>query len=155
MNNMNIRTARAEDVLEIQSLMDMFNDERQNNFSEENRLFHARTQAYPKLISEDIDKDVFFVAEDEYKIIGFVRGSIHERTAHTLSKLGSIDELFILKEHRGKSAATELLKRIMHHYSDLGCDHINAHTDHENIAAQKLYESVGMKKATIEYWTPL
>ena len=147
-----IRKTTTKDLSQIQKLMDVLNNSREKNFSKQNKPFHKRLKQYPKLKKSDIENDIFLVAVDDNKIVGFIWGSIHRRRSHKLSKLGYIEEICVDKKIRSKGLGKKLLKFLEEEFTKLGCDHVTTHTDWENKPAQKLYSKSGMNKVTVEYW---
>ncbi len=149
---MTIRSAKQKDLKEIQSLMDELNNLRRDLFSKKNSIFHQRIKPYAKLKAKDIKSDLFFVAENDNTIVGYIWGSIDQRKSHKLYKLGYVDELYILKTARTKGYAKKLFRTLIKAFKEKGCDHMTTHTDIENTIAQSFYETNGMNKTTIEYW---
>jgi len=144
-----IRPATKQDLSDIQQLDQALNAERENMWDETTQQFHVRTSPRDSIALSK--NDICFVAEEGDAIIGCVVGSITERKHYTLSKLGSLDVLYIMPEYRKQGIASELLKKLEQEFRTRGCDHITTHTDAENLRAQGLYENMDMHKVTIEY----
>jgi ribosomal protein S18 acetylase RimI-like enzyme len=153
---MQIRPAKLSDKDQIQHLMNELNSYRSSIFSKENKEFHQRVNPYSSLSDDDIENTIIFVAEDtSNQIIGFIQGSIHQRKNHKLSKLGSIDELYIQPELRKSGLASTLFQLLETELRKRGCDHMTTFTDFENQLSQNFYTKLGMQKATIEFWKKL
>jgi ribosomal protein S18 acetylase RimI-like enzyme len=153
---MNIQPAKLSDKEQIQNLMNELNSYRKSLFSQENIEFHQRVNPYPPLSESDLEDTIIFVAEDSSNsIVGFIQGTIHFRKNHKLSKLGSIDELYIQPELRKSGLATELFQLLETELRTRGCDHLTTFTDFENQLSQNFYTKLGMQKATIEFWKKL
>ena len=125
---------------------------RASHFSDLTEEFHQKKDGFVQDYNVDLDKEIYYVCNVEGLICGFVEGSVGERSKSKLSKLGSVDELFVLPEFRGKGIAQELLTQLEADFKESGCDHVVTFTDIENSNAQSTYEKFGMQKATIEYW---
>ena len=120
---MHVRKANKTDKIQIQALDEELNLYRRNNFSPSTKEFHERVNPYEPVMDNDFTDSVIFVAIDEDDtIVGFVRGSVTERSNHKLSKLGYIDELFVKEEARGKGAAKELFSALESEFKSHGCD---------------------------------
>jgi ribosomal protein S18 acetylase RimI-like enzyme len=150
-----IKKANKNNKIEIQFLMDRLNFYRKKIFISENKIFHERVNPYPILKDIDFKKSIFFIAVDNNKIIGFIKGTIQQRKNHKLSKLGYVDELFVNDGFRGKGVAESLFLEFEKELKKQGCDHLITHTDFENDLSQRFYLKVGMNKTTVELWKKL
>jgi ribosomal protein S18 acetylase RimI-like enzyme len=92
---------------------------------------------------EDFDTDLWFLAEQDGSIIGFcqcypVAGEDPDR--------GLVDELGVLRGHRGRGIATALLLHAFRAFHRRGKRSVELGVDAENLTgATKLYEKVGMR----------
>lgn len=155
-SNMIIRKANKIDKDGIQVLMDELNLYRKKMFSSENKEFHERMNPYPPVEDADFDASFFFVAEnDDKQIVGFIQGTIDQRTDHKLNKLGYIDELYVKDDFRGRGIAKNLFLELEKEFQKQECDHVTTNTDFENDLSQQFYSKAGMSKVTIELWKKL
>ena len=153
---MPIRKAEKTDLAELQVLSALLDSYRSKNFSTTTEKFHDRKNARPSFIASDFDGSIILVSvnEDE-KIVGFIRGSVEERKEHVLSKLGHIEEFYVIDEVRGTGVATNLFKALEADFKIIGCNLLTTHTDFENELSQKFYVKAGMIPATVELWKEL
>ena len=150
-----VRPANKADIAPVQDLRSLLENERARQFTKDNRPFHEKDAWSQRVEPKDIRKEIFLVAEEDKKIIGFARGSVAQRLGHSLSHLGCVDELYVIEAARGKGVANKLLLRLQDAFREKGCDHMTTFTDVENLKAQQFYEVCGMRKVTVEYWKAL
>jgi len=149
---LSIRPAQTTDLKQIQNMLNNLHNERTKLWEHATKKFHTQIKSRPKLRINDLKKNIFIIAEQDSEIIGFVVGNISSRKNYIYTKLGYIDILYIQQIFRKSGIATKLIKNLILIFKTKGCDHITTHTDAENMLAQHLYEQIGMKKVTIEYW---
>jgi len=152
MINIEIKQAKTGYLAQIQKLMDSLNDIRERGFSKQNKKFHERIVDYDKLAEEDLKNDIILVAKDNNNLVGYIWGSIHERKSHKLSKLGYIDELYVVQKFRKQGVVKKLANELFKEFKNKGCNHITTHTDFENDKARQFYEAIGMSVVTLELW---
>ena len=150
-----IRKALQKDMPALQEMLDLLNSERRHLWSQKNKIFHDRSKQLSKLRKDDLEKDIFIVAEDNGDIAGFALGFVTSRKGYKLSKLGYLDALYVKPAFRTKGLAKKLADAIVKNFKSKGCDHMTTHTDAENKVAQKWYEGAGMSHVTVEYWKKL
>lgn len=88
---------------------------------------------------------VYVAKDDSGVIVGFVTGHFCELVS-SVSKaipMGSIDELFVLPEHRKTGVAEQLLTKVDQTLVDYGVQQIFVEVWHFNQAAQSLYNKLG------------
>lgn len=151
----NIRSAMQQDMPALQEMLDLLNKERRQLWSQKNKIFHNRLKQLSKLRKNDLDKNIFIVAEDDNEITGFVLGFVTSKKGYKLSKLGYLDALYVKPAFRSKGVAKKLIDAIVKSFKSKNCDHMTTHTDAENKVAQKLYERAGMSQVTVEHWKKL
>ncbi len=150
---MQIKKATANDLQALQNLEAQFNQERDSWHNLQTQDFHKRKYSRNVITLQDIDSDIIFITQDSQgNSVAFISGSIHSRPNHTLNKLGSIDSLYVLPDHRKNQMARDLFNKLEEEFKSRGCDHITLHTDAENIPAQKFYEKQNMHPVTLEYY---
>jgi len=99
-------------------------------------------------------KPILLVAEENNQIVGFVWAHFIQ---YGFFKYGTIDELFVKKEFRGKGIGTALLKKVIQKLENLKVKIIVVDTDKDNKEAIRLYKKVGFKlgkKGVTFYWVP-
>jgi len=99
-------------------------------------------------------RPVLLVAEEKKQIVGFVWAHFIQ---YGFFKYGTIDELFVKKEFRGKGIGSALLKKAIKKLQNFKVKIILVGTEKENKEAVKLYKKVGfkLKKGSLWfYWNP-
>ena len=92
--------------------------------------------------------DLFYVAEVDDKVIGFVYGRESDPPAETLrkwkaNKAGFIESLAVAQEHRRKAIATALLDMFLQACRNMGIDIVSLAVPAEEEGARKLYQKLG------------
>lgn len=111
---MNIREANLDDKDQIAIL---FSDENDYHYNLQPEVFNnlSESEILPENWLEDIlknDAQFFFVAELETQLVGLIYFTIHQDPDDPLYKQKNwiyIDEMTVLKAHRGKGIGKELL----------------------------------------------
>ena len=107
-----------------------------------------------KLISEH--KGVFYVAESDNKIIGFVIGLVYKPSKIQKIEVkrswirGDIAELYIEKAYRKKGVGKILIKKVEEYLIKNKCEYINISVLAPNKSARMFYEKVGYYDRTLE-----
>lgn len=140
---------------QLQVLQSQLNLDREKLFGRDTKKFHARSKPRDVINEKDLLKDILIVAESSGAILGYVWGRLAERRSSISSKLGYLEEVCVDPDARGRGIAKRLLKELIVAFRARGCDHVITHTDAENLTAQALYRSIGMKHVTLELWKPL
>ena len=91
---------------------------------------------------EDFDTDLWFLAEEAGEIVGFCQ-------CYPVSgddpRVGLVDELGVLRSHRGQGLATALLQHAFRTFAERGKSIVELGVDAESLTgATRLYEKVGM-----------
>ena len=151
-----IQRALNIDLPVLQELQQQFFCVREEQYRADTTAFHARNTPHNTLTENDLSEDIIFIAKTEdQQPMGYIRGSIGARSNYKYHTLGSLDELFVLEEGRGKGIAQQLIHALEEEFRTQGCDHMVTHTDDENLRAQKCYKNAGMIPVTMELWKPL
>ena len=99
-------------------------------------------------------KPILLVAEENKQIVGFIWAHFIQ---YGFFKYGTIDELFVKKESRGKGIGSSLLKKAIKKLQNLKAKIILVGTEKENKEAIKLYKKVGFElgeRSLWFYWNP-
>jgi len=92
--------------------------------------------------------DLFYVAEADDKLVGFIYGREPNPPAETLrkwkaNKAGFIESLVVAEEHRRKGIATALLDKFFQACRNMGIDVVSLAVPAEEEGARKLYQKLG------------
>jgi ribosomal protein S18 acetylase RimI-like enzyme len=82
-----------------------------------------------------------FVAIDDGEVVGMATG-VHYVHPDKPPQL-FINEVGVASSHRGRGIGRALLDKLVRRAAELGCTEAWVLTDHDNVAAQRLYESAG------------
>ena len=104
--------------------------------------------------------EVFFVAEADEKIVGFVYGKESNPPAEVLDKwnsrkVASIETLAVDEDHRREGIATSLLSTLIEAFRKKGVDLVTLSVPAEEIAAMKLYGKLGFEPRAQFLWKRL
>ena len=94
-------------------------------------------------------KPVLLVAEENKQIVGFIWAHFIQ---YGFFKYGTIDELFVKKEFRGKGVGSALLKKAIKKLQNFKAKIILVGTEKENKEAIKLYKDVGFELGERSLW---
>ena len=94
-------------------------------------------------------KPVLLVAEEDKQIVGFIWAHFIQ---YGFFKYGTIDELFVKKEFRGKGIGSALLKKAIKKLQNFKVKIILVDTEKENKEAIKLYKNVGFELGEKSLW---
>lgn len=97
-------------------------------------------------ISFKVDKQLIYLYYADNKPVGFVRSFI------TGGVTGSVVNIAVLPEYRGKGIGGKLLNHLILKLKELGVQRLTLQTDPDNKAAQRMYEKVGfIRMKTLAY----
>ncbi|WP_141432243.1 GNAT family acetyltransferase [Bacillus sp. 03113] len=85
------------------------------------------------------EPDLFFVAEENHKIIGAVMGTYDGRR-------GWVNHLAVHPEYQGKQLGTQIMKELEKRFKQIGCEKINLLIEMDNTKVQKFYEQLGFNQ---------
>lgn len=116
-----------------------------------------RTPADMKNLSKNISgwlkerRERVLVAEQDGKIIGYVRGSIGRRPYYVRERevVVLIDDLFVKKTHRRQKAGEQLLKELFHWFSEKKATTAMLYVDARNESAIKFWKKMGFVEFTL------
>ncbi len=83
---------------------------------------------------------IFFIAEVDDKMIGFVSGDVRKR-GH--ENLGTVHNLFIEENQRGRGYGDALVAELSKHFKNHKCRHIRSFVRIENDRALKFWQKQG------------
>ncbi len=97
------------------------------------------------------EPDLFLVAEEEGRVVGFAFGLESNLPDEVLRKrkatrAGSIEVLAVDRDRRRKGIATALLSRLFDAFRSRGIDYVSLAVPAEEVAARKLYEKLGFEE---------
>ena len=101
-----------------------------------------------KILKKDLKKSdtIIFIATEKDKIVGFINISFSKKNANIKSKLGEIDDFFILEEHRKKGIGEMLLKKALSLFKLKKVKSISLNVSANNLPALNFYEKFGFKE---------
>ncbi len=117
-----------------------------NNIDLENGINHFE-RIFPELFKEN----VYFLAEDEEKIVGFIGGKIERKSEfYKNRRIGAIYDLFVEQKYRGRKIGTRLIKTFISWLKTKKIKIIEIDVSPKNRTAIKLYENLGFKESNIQ-----
>ena len=105
-------------------------------------------------IEKSIMNPILLVAEENRKIVGLIWAHFMQ---YGFFKYGSIDELFVEEDSRGKGIGSKLIEEAVKKLQKMKAKIILVGTEKENKEAIKLYQKVGFELGENSlwfYWSP-
>lgn len=147
-----IRTATIRDLGAIQEL--------------NNRLFEKEHDEYDKSLVvgwpfKEEGKSYFsgritgedglaLVAEVEGKIVGYLVGALGKPLSYKKwEKVAELENMFVLKEHRGLGIGAKLTEAFLKWCRDNGAENVKAVAAHQNLKGINFYKKMGFKETEI------
>ena len=97
----------------------------------------SRSDTYEGLLSKLLrDPELFFVVEDNQRIIGVVMGSYDGRR-------GWINHLAVDPEYQGKRIGQQIIEQLEIRFKQIGCEKVNLLIEKNNAKVQSFYEKQG------------
>ena len=110
----------------------------------------AYTEVGEKDYNYFLNKQFIYVAEDNQKIVGFITGEILSKKEWYTVQLGTINNLFVLEEYRGKGIGKKLMETMMDAFKEKGINNFELYALNNNENALKLYEKLGFRKYNVQ-----
>lgn len=107
----------------------------------------ARYQAGQHHPRHALEPRVMYVAEEENEMIGFIAGHLTTRFGCG----GELQWLFVAPEHRGSTAATQLLRQLATWFMRVGARKVCVNVEPENARARRFYQRNGAEVLG-EHW---
>jgi len=84
------------------------------------------------------ETQVILLGEAEGEVVALATATIDED-----SRLGYIDLLGVDQRFQGRGHGREMLRGMLHHLKERGCEHVHLECLQDNVAGNKLYRSEG------------
>ncbi len=101
-------------------------------------------------IKEEMEHHKYFVAEEDKKIIGYLKCRIKEREPFH-EKVGYIDEAYVADEHREKGLGTKLLEKAIEWFKKKKMNWATVSTHAEDPDANAFWKRKGFKDYNLIY----
>jgi ribosomal protein S18 acetylase RimI-like enzyme len=88
-------------------------------------------------------KYIFFVAEENGKIVGYICGFAKERDPRVLDREGYIDDWFVSGDVRGNGVGRQLYEALLEKFKEKGCNRLGLLTNIGNKKAIDFYHRLG------------
>ena len=116
--------------------------------------YYGSYDSFSKLVKQyNFDKEivaqVWSVIVKE-KIVGFITGEILSKKEWYTVQLGTINNLFVLEEYRGKGIGKKLMETMMDAFKEKGINNFELYALNNNENALKFYEKLGFKKYNVQ-----
>ena len=96
-------------------------------------------------------KKVFFVADEDGEIVGFISGNLEEDPPIFMyRKKGHIGEFYVKEEFRGRGIGKKLFAEMKKWFRKKKVKTVRLYVVKCNIGAKKMYKSLGFKPVDIE-----
>ncbi len=158
--DMNIREANLDDKKQIAML---FSDENDHHYGLQPEVFNNLSveEILPENWFENILKNEFqhiFVAEIETQIVGLIYFTVHQVDDDPLCKQKNwiyIDEMTVMKSHRGKGIGKELLNFVETYVKQIKAESIRLDVWENNEPAIDFYKANGFQTKKYVMWKDL
>ncbi len=99
------------------------------------------------------DKNGFFVAKLNGKIVGFVAGDANWFSRRERKNVGAIHEIVVDPDYQGHGIGTALMNKILEYFKEKGLDTAELWVGDENYKAINFYKKFGFHEAgRYNYW---
>ena len=96
-------------------------------------------------------KSIFFVAEENEKIVGYILGEVQRPYhPHIFKNRGYIVDAFVLKKYRGKGIGEKLTERLIEWFKSKGIKWIKVSAYTNNEIRIKFWKKMGFKDYVID-----
>lgn len=109
-------------------------------------IFPGDDKFIEKYLGDFIKKGIFYVAEENSEIVGFISAQI------TLGKELWIDMIVVRNEHRGKGIGTKLIKFVLPLAKRKGMKMVFLDAPAFNKKTLRFYKKIGLKKEKKFIW---
>ena len=147
---MEIRKARKEDMKAVQDLRYLLCVYEKEIGATIGVTDWAYTEVGEKDYNYFLNKQFIYVAEDNQKIVGFITGEILSKKEWYTVQLGTINNLFVLEEYRGKGIGKKLMETMMDAFKEKGINNFELYALNNNEDALKFYEKLGFRKYNVQ-----
>ena len=134
---MKIRSAELSDVSDLCELLAILFEQ-----EIEFKPNHAAQIAGLTEIIKNREIGKILVIEKDSKIIGMVN-LLYTISTALGSRVAILEDMVVIKEHRGEGLGTALLKAAIQEAKEVGCKRITLLTDNGNVAAHNYYKKQG------------
>lgn len=93
--------------------------------------------------------NIFFVAEECGRIIGFCRASLSKKYYNNSEKSAFVDDLYVIPEERNKGTASALFDALKSYVTQWGAVSLDLCVWNFNFQAKAFYDKMGMKEQRI------
>lgn len=146
---MNIRRATHEDKDFLVQLLNEF-----NNYYYEEKVFSVEFLPFweykdkQAIFTETVEQwlkpeYLFFVAEADDKLVGYICGEVRERKPRVLDREGYINDWFVKKEWRNQGVGMSLYQILVDEFKKQGCNRLGLYTNVRNQKTIELYHKLG------------
>jgi len=147
MSKIIIRSGKSEDINQIREhLINLWVEHAQNEptLLEEKEMRNVNVDEYYNEALENSDKSSVFIAEDNGKIVGFLKADVEQIDHFFLNpQIIYLDDIFVLPEYRRKGIAKTLVKEAEKLAKEKGIKRIQARVYSFNKRMQSFLESQG------------
>ena len=147
---MKIRSAKKEDIKDIQDLRYLLAKYEKDLGLNIVVPEWGYTEAGEKDLDYFLNQQYIYVAEENEQIVGFITAEVLKKKVWYNVQLGSINNIFVLEEYRGKGIGKALMKTMMNTLQDVGITNIQLEAYSKNSKAIKFYEKLGFEKCNVQ-----
>ena len=126
---------------------EMYKASRFREFADTQRANKQSVKKFKKWLKniEKLKDEQVYVLEVDGKMVGFIVGFIRDKDSPWKVR-GHVDDLFIIKDYRGKGGGRKLIHALLKWFKERGAKYSTLGVDIINPKAIKFYEEFGYKK---------
>lgn len=91
-------------------------------------------------------------ADVDGRAAGYVTCHVEQDATTNASAIGTIGLVAVAEHARGRGLGTQLVERALAWFAERRCERVRVVTQGANVAAQRLYQSLGFRTASLELW---
>jgi len=145
----NIRSAKLDDLQDIQKLNNSLFELEYNNFDDTLKLGWPLENDGKEYFKDMIEKNIVFVAEVEGKIIGYLAGSICEQISYITETFAELDNMCVNEHYRKYGVGTLLINEFKKYCKGKKIQNIKVTASSKNSKAIQFYIKNGFKDYNI------
>ncbi len=149
--NITIRRATMEDLKEIQKLNYKLFELEYNQFDSNLNTNWTFSKVGENYFKNTIENGIVLVAIADYKIIGYLAGSINIQSSYMINSLAELDNCYIEEQYRNQGIGKQLLEKFKEYCINQGIKEIKVTASAKNINARKFYEKNNFEDFKITY----
>lgn len=149
MENINIRKAKINDLLNIQKLNKELFELEYNNFDTTLIEDWPLTQEGKEYFENAIKNDIVLIAYVNNETVGYLAGTLNSQYSYNNNIQAELDNMYIMKEYRKLGIGSKLFEEFKKICKENGINEIKVVASYNNLNAINFYKSNGFKESEL------